>query len=112
MILEVSKTFKTYAVRASNDQMIMKRNAHYRPRLFQAIYHSCVRNIPWLGQPQFFLNQAGRSLAAIGWQRKTSRRKRENFSIAIGYANGMFKLGRQAFITRYSRPAIMQNLGF
>ena len=50
MILEVSKTFKTYAVRASNDQMIMKRNAHYRPRLFQAIYHSCVRNSPWLGQ--------------------------------------------------------------
>ena len=50
MILEVSKTFKTDAARASNDQMIMKRNGNHSPRLFQAIYRTCGRNIPGLGQ--------------------------------------------------------------
>ena len=139
MILEVSKTFKTNAARASNDQMIMKRNANHSPRLFQAIYRVCGRNVPGLGQQVWrvcpnlvtilsypnrqpkrikswltaiFLNQASRLLAVIGWQGETGRRKRENFSIAIGYANGMFKLSRQAFIARHRRPAIIQNFGF
>jgi|TARA_B110000444_G_scaffold65062_1_gene60927 hypothetical protein len=39
MILEVSKAFSTDAARASNDQMIMKRNAHYRQRLFNVFCH-------------------------------------------------------------------------
>ena len=39
MILEVSKTFKTDAARASNDQMIMRRNAHHRQRLFNVFWH-------------------------------------------------------------------------
>jgi hypothetical protein len=50
MILEVSKTFKTDAARASNDQMIMKRDVHHRLSLFQAIYLACGRIFPWFGQ--------------------------------------------------------------
>jgi hypothetical protein len=30
MILQMAKAFKTDGARASNDQMIMKRNAHHR----------------------------------------------------------------------------------
>ena len=35
MILQMAKAFKTDAASASNDQMIMKRNAHQRQCLFQ-----------------------------------------------------------------------------
>ena len=36
MILKMAKAFKTDAASASNDQAIMRRNAHHRQRLFQA----------------------------------------------------------------------------
>ena len=39
MILQMAKTFKTDGARASNDQMIMKRNAHHRQRLFNVFCH-------------------------------------------------------------------------
>ena len=39
MILEMAKAFKTDATGASNDQMIMKRNAHHRQCLFNVFCH-------------------------------------------------------------------------
>jgi hypothetical protein len=39
MILQMAKAFKTDATGASNDQMIMKRNAHHRQRLFNVFCH-------------------------------------------------------------------------
>ena len=34
MILQMTEAFKTDAASASNDQMIIRRNVHHRPRLF------------------------------------------------------------------------------
>ena len=40
MILQMAKAFKTDATGASNDQMIMKRNAHHRQRLLMSFVTS------------------------------------------------------------------------